>query len=106
MIHPSLKRTKKPPQRRKVPRRGSPTAKEKQTERERVWKAANGLCQLQVQPYCPVVLSLDDAVFARMQLVHRHGKRRFGFVQASNLCGCAGCHAWIHVHGWPEKFRE
>jgi hypothetical protein len=104
MIRSTIKRSAPPRKRRATLRRGELTPEAKQKVRERVYEAANGLCELRFSPQCSRdrALPLDGDLFERMHLVHRHGKRRFGFDQPDLACGCFHCHQLVHQKGWPK----
>lgn len=93
---------------RSKPRRGEPTAEEKEALRREVYERCGGRCELNLHPNCAKgVLPWDGEVYERWHLVHLHAKRRFGWSEKNNklLGGCYNCHI-ISVHQKGEKIKE
>jgi hypothetical protein len=100
------------PIRKKRPgtRRGQPTAGEKLTERDRVYKRSGGMCELRDEDGKPLhtlhqagTLPFGGSIYERWHLVHLHAKRRFGWTEAQGntlMGGCYACHILaMHTQG-------
>lgn len=101
--------------RRATPRRGEPTAEEKDTERRRVYARCAGRCELRGEDGKPLHIdhvhgllpSDGQTPWDHWHLVHLHSKRRFGWTEAQGntlLGGCPPCHLiGMHVLGLKPK---
>ena len=104
-----IKRYVRPRKKRATPRRGEPTAKEKDAERRRVYSRCGGRCELNlVKEHIAGVLAYDGQTpWDHWHLVHLHSKRRFGWTEAQGntlLGGCPPCHLiGMHVLGLKPK---
>lgn len=92
---------------RKELRRGEPTSDEKEAARVIAFSRAKGMCQLK-RPGCLGYAPLNDIddMGHQGQLVHRFGKRRFGWRESDtneHLWGCFSCHEHVHLVGWEEE---
>lgn len=92
---------------RSKPRRGEPTAEEKEALRREVYERCGGRCELDLLPACikGVLPWEGDTPWDHWHLVHIKSKRVHGWHISNLMGGCPVCHL-EGVHRLGMKIRS